>query len=158
MNQGAVASRYAKAFLSLVEENGRGEQVFAQVRALLADPPAVPQPLEDDIARLVQLLRRNNRIDCLKFILYDFIRLYCREERIIMVRLSSAVPSPSLAGRVETLVAERTGYRVILESKVDPELLGGFVIELENEMLDASVRTQIDRIRSQLVQKNKRII
>ena len=158
MNQGAVASRYAKAFLSLVEENGRGEQVFAQVRGLLVDPSAVPQPLEDDISRLVQLLRRNKRLDSLKFILHDFIRLYCEKERIIIVQLTSAVPSPSLAGHVERLLVEKTGCKVLLESKVDPELLGGFVIELRNEMLDASVRTQIDRIRRQLVQKNKRII
>lgn len=158
MNQGAVASRYAKAFLDLVEESGRGEQVFAQVRALLADASALPQPLEDDIRRLVLLLRRNKRLDNLKFILHDFVRLYCEKERILIVELTSSVPSPGLAGRVEQMLAEKTGCTVLLESKVDPELLGGFVIELENEMLDASVRTQIDRIRRQLVQKNKRII
>jgi F-type H+-transporting ATPase subunit delta len=158
MNQGAVASRYAKAFLDLVEESGRGEQVFAQVRALLADASALPQPLEDDIRRLVLLLKRNKRLDNLKFILHDFIRLYCEKERILIVELTSSVPSPGLAGRVEQMLAEKTGCTVLLESKVDPELLGGFVIELENEMLDASVRTQIDRIRRQLVQKNKRII
>lgn len=158
MNQGTVSARYAKAFLDLVEESGRGEQVFAQVRALLADASALPQPLEDDIRRLVLLLRRNKRLDNLKFILHDFIRLYCEKERILIVELTSSVPSPGLAGRVEQMLAEKTGCTVLLESKVDPELLGGFVIELENEMLDASVRTQIDRIRRQLVQKNKRII
>lgn len=158
MNQGTVSARYAKAFLDLVEESGRGEQVFAQVRALLADASALPQPLEDDIRRLVLLLRRNKRLDSLKFILHDFIRLYCEKERILIVELTSSVPSPGLAGRVEQMLAEKTGCTVLLESKVDPELLGGFVIELENEMLDASVRTQIDRIRRQLVQKNKRII
>lgn len=158
MNQGTVSARYAKAFLDLVEESGRGEQVFAQVRALLADASALPQPLEDDIRRLVLLLRRNKRLDNLKFILHDFVRLYCEKERILIVELTSSVPSPGLAGRVEQMLAEKTGCTVLLESKVDPELLGGFVIELENEMLDASVRTQIDRIRRQLVQKNKRII
>ena len=45
-----------------------------------------------------------------------------------------------------------------MESALDPELLGGFVLELEDEMLDASVRRQIDDIRRQLVQKNNRII
>ena len=41
---------------------------------------------------------------------------------------------------------------------MDAELLGGFVLELENETLDASVRRQLDDIRRQLVQKNNRII
>ena len=45
-----------------------------------------------------------------------------------------------------------------METSIDAELLGGFVLELDNEMLDASVRRQIDDIRRQLVQKNNRII
>ena len=158
MNQGAVASRYARAFLRLVEESGRGEQVFIQVRAMLADSSSVPAPLEPDIKKLVLLLRKNHRLDCLKFIFADFIRFWCEEQRIVMAKLLTAVPSPDLAGKLEAMLSERTGCRVILETAVDPGLLGGFVLELDNEMLDASVRRQLDEIRRQLVQKNNRII
>lgn len=158
MNQGAVASRYAKAFLELVKESGRGEQVFAQVRALLKDASSVPSPLEPDIEKLVLLLRRNRRLDCLKLVLNDFIRLWCRDQGIIIARLVSAIPSPELPARIEELLKARTGCRIILETAVDPDLLGGFIIELENETLDASVRRQIDDIRRSLVQKNNRII
>ena len=59
----------------MVEESGRGEQVFTQVRALLADASSVPRPLEPDIEKLVLLLRRNRRLDCLKFVLNDFVRM-----------------------------------------------------------------------------------
>ena len=158
MNQGAIASRYAKAFLRLVQENGRGEQVFTQVRALLKDASSVPQPLEPDMEKLVLLLRRNHRLDCLKFILHDFVRLWCKEHKIVLVKLITAVPSPGLPERLEGMLAARTGCKIIMEASVDPELLGGFVLELDNEMLDASVRRQIDDIRRQLVQKNNRII
>lgn len=158
MNQGAVASRYAKAFLELVKESGRGEQVFAQVRALLKDASSVPSPLEPDIEKLVLLLRRNRRLDCLKFVLNDFVRLWCSDQKILLARLVTAVPSPGLPERIEELLKARTGCRIILETAVDPDLLGGFIIELENETLDASVRRQIDDIRRSLVQKNNRII
>lgn len=158
MNQGAVSSRYANAFLRLVEESGRGEQVFTQVRALLKDASSVPQPLEPDMEKLVLLLRRNHRLDCLKFILHDFVRLWCKEHKIVLVKLITAVPSPGLPERLEGMLAARTGCKIIMEASVDPELLGGFVLELDNEMLDASVRRQIDDIRRQLVQKNNRII
>ena len=158
MNQGAVSSRYARAFLQYVEESGRGEQVFTQVRALLADPSSAPQPLEPDIEKLVLLLRRNHRLDCLKLVLHDFVRLWCQEHRIVLVKLVTAVPSPGLPERLEALLAARTGCKVIMESAIDPDILGGFVLELDNEMLDASVRRQIDDIRNQLVQKNNRII
>jgi F-type H+-transporting ATPase subunit delta len=158
MNQGAVASRYAKAFLELVKESGRGEQVFAQVRALLKDASSAPQPLEPDIEKLVLLLRRNRRLDCLKFVLNDFVRLWCSDQKILLARLVTALPSPELPARIEELLKARTGCRIILETAVDPDLLGGFIIELENETLDASVRRQIDDIRRSLVQKNNRII
>ena len=158
MNQGAVASRYAKAFLELVRESGRGEQVFAQVRALLKDASSAPQPLEPDIEKLVLLLRRNRRLDCLKFVLNDFVRLWCSDQKILLARLVTAVPSPELPARIEELLKARTGCRIILETAVDSDLLGGFIIELENETLDASVRRQIDDIRRSLVQKNNRII
>jgi F-type H+-transporting ATPase subunit delta len=158
MNQGAVASRYAKAFLELVKESGRGEQVFAQVRALLKDASSVPSPLEPDIEKLVLLLRRNRRLDCLKFVLNDFVRLWCSDQKILLARLVTAVPSPELPARIEELLKARTGCRIILETAVDSDLLGGFIIELENETLDASVRRQIDDIRRSLVQKNNRII
>lgn len=158
MNQGAVSSRYATAFLRLVQESGRGEQVFTQVRALLKDASSAPQPLEPDIEKLVLLLRKNRRLDCLKFILNDFVRLWCKAEGLVLVKLVTAVPSPGLPERLEGLIAARTGCKVIMESAIDPDLLGGFVLELDNEMLDASVRRQIDDIRRQLVQKNNRII
>ncbi|MCR5518886.1 MAG: F0F1 ATP synthase subunit delta [Bacteroidales bacterium] len=158
MNQGAVSSRYAKAFLRLVEESGRGEQVFTQVRALLKDASAAPKPLEADIEKLVLLLQRNRRLDCLELVLSDFVRLWCESQKIVIAKLVTAVPSPELPARVEELLKARTGCRVILESSVEPGLLGGFVLELENETLDASVRRQLDDIRRQLVQKNNRII
>lgn len=158
MNQGAIASRYAKAFLRLVEESGRGEQVFTQVRTLLADASSVPRPLEPDIEKLVLLLRRNRRLDCLKFVLNDFVRMWCEANHIVVARLVCAVASPDLPARAEELIASRTGCKVILDCSVDAELLGGFVLELENETLDASVRRQLDDIRRQLVQKNNRII
>ena len=158
MNQGAVANRYARAFLRFVEESGRGEQVFAQVRALLKDPSSAPQPLEPDIEKLVLLLRRNNRLDCLKFILHDFVRLWCEDHHIVIAKLSTAVPSSGRPERLEALLAGRTGCRIIMDTAIDPDLIGGFVLELENETLDASVRRQIDDIRRQFVQKNNRII
>ena len=111
-----------------------------------------------DIEKLVLLLRKNRRLDCLKFILNDFVRLWCKAEGIVLVKLVTAVPSPGLPERLEGLIAARTGCKVIMESAIDPDLLGGFVLELDNEMLDASVRRQIDDIRRQLVQKNNRII
>jgi len=41
---------------------------------------------------------------------------------------------------------------------VDPSLIGGFVFDIENYLLDASIKRQLDRIREQFVERNRRII
>ena len=105
----------------MVSESGRGEQVFAQVRALLKDASSAPQPLEPDIEKLVLLLRRNRRLDCLKFVLNDFVRLWCSDQKILLARLVTAVPSPGLPERIESLLKDRSGCRIILETEVDPD-------------------------------------
>ncbi|MBQ9311000.1 MAG: ATP synthase F1 subunit delta [Bacteroidales bacterium] len=158
MNTGIVSSRYAKALLMLVQESGRGEQVFAQVRELLARPESVPEPLEDDLARFVLLLRKNRRLDSLKLILHSFVRMYCKAEGIVIAHLTCAVPSPELQPRIEELLVRRTGARILMDTSIDASIIGGFILDIDDYRLDASVRRQLDDIRKELVQKNNRII
>lgn len=158
MNTGVVSARYAKALLLLVQETGNGERVFEQVRSILDRPSEVPASLENELERLVLLLRANNRMDCLKFVLRDFVRLYCRQYGICLAHLSSAVPSEDLSGRLRSILSQSGRTRVIMEESLDPSLIGGFVLDLEDYRLDASVSRQIEDIRRQLVQKNNRIV
>lgn len=158
MNTGIVSSRYAKALLMLVQESGRGEQVFAQVRELLARPESVPEPLEDDLARFVLLLRKNRRLDSLKLILHSFVRMYCKAGGIVIAHLTCAVPSPELQPRIEELLVRRTGARILMDTSIDASIIGGFILDIDDYRLDASVRRQLDDIRKELVQKNNRII
>jgi len=65
---------------------------------------------------------------------------------------------PTLESRLRALVEKETGDRLILKTKVDPSLLGGFVFEVEDTVLDASVVRQIDVIRHQLKEMNRRIV
>jgi len=158
MNTGVVSTRYAKALLLMVQETGNGERVFQQVRALLADPDTAPTPLEDELARLVLLLQKNDRMEHLKFVLHSFVRMYCKENGICLAYLSSAVPAEGLAERLKAILTNHFGGRVIMEVSVDPSLLGGFVLDLDDYKLDASVSRQIEDIRRQFIQKNNRIV
>ena len=46
----------------------------------------------------------------------------------------------------------------MIVEKIDPEILGGFVFEMDGYRLDASVESQFRRIRRQLIEKNNRIV
>ena len=66
--------------------------------------------------------------------------------------------APSLETRLREVVESQTGCKLILRTEVDPALIGGFVFEVEDMLLDASVSRQIDIIRRQFIEKNRRIV
>lgn len=158
MNDGIIASRYAKALLRLTQETGRGAQVAGQVSAMLDNPDVLPSPLEDDLVRMVQLIRDRHRETLLKRIFHMFLKLYYESEHIKQATLTTVVPAPELEQKLKDLVEKKTGCKVVMKTAVDESLIGGFVFEIDDYMLDASVRNQIDTLRRQFVQKNTRIV
>ncbi len=73
--------------------------------------------------------------------------------------VSSVEPQrPTLESRLRALVEKQTGCKLILKTEVNPSLIGGFVFEVEDTVLDASVSRQLDVIRRQFIEKNRRIV
>lgn len=158
MNTGAISKRYAKALLELVRQTGNGEKVCAQATRLLENPDSAGEPLEDELRRLVLLLRRNGRLPYVKYILRSFIEQYYRQEGLVRARLISAVPAPQLESSLRKALGNAVEGKMIFTTKVDPNLIGGFVLEVDDRVLDASARTHLERIRRRLDELNKRIV
>lgn len=158
MNNGIVASRYAKALLKYTQETGRGEQVCAQVQALLKDPSTAAQPLEPEIQRFISLLASNGRLDFVRRIFTDFVSLYYESQGILVAHLTTVKPAPEAEKSLLSLLEGRSGRKVKLEASVDPGIVGGFILEVDDHILDASVRSQLETIRRQFIISNNRIV
>ncbi|MBO4610861.1 MAG: ATP synthase F1 subunit delta [Bacteroidales bacterium] len=158
MNTGAISKRYAKALLELSRESGRGAQDCDQALALIEHPEQKPAKLEEDIQKLVELLIRNGRMPYVKFILRSFVDLYRKENGIVEVRLTMAAESPDLEEKLRQILADSIGGTILFTSKVDPDLIGGFVLEVDDRQLNASAKSQLDKIRRKLDELNKRIV
>lgn len=158
MNAGIIASRYAAALLRYTQETGGGERVCAQVRRLLDHPDQDPGPLEPELERFIQLLVRNGRLEDVRFILHDFIEMYYRSLGVRVARLTTVVASRELEQKLHAMLEKQLGCEVVIETRVDPALIGGFTLEVGDYLLDASVRRQIDTIRRQFVIQNNRIV
>lgn len=188
MNTGIIATRYATALLKLVDETGSGDVVAAQVQVIekaldevpefrrAVDDPAVSvvrkislfeAALKDSMAqelrKFLELLIRNGRIGDVRLIFTTFINEYYRSRHIKRARLVVADSAlldlgSTLESRLRDLVDKQTGCELLLETKVDPSLIGGFVFEVEDMILDASVSRQLDVIRHQFIEKNRRIV
>ena len=158
MNTGIISSRYATALLRLVDETGNGEAVYGQVVRILQDPDSMPRKLEPELSHLVSLLVKNKRLENVKLILHRFTELYNASRGRRLVTLKTAVPAPELEQRVKDLLQERFTGEIVLESEVDPALIGGFILTIDDKLLDASVSRQLEEIRRQYIEKNKRIV
>ncbi len=156
MNTGVICNRYAKALLLLVEQTGRGEEVYAQAKDMLAGN--IPENMEDDLNRLVALLIKNGRSEYLKQILRTFTREYRSEKHICQANLTVAQQSDSLEERLKGLLSGNGTSEVNFTTKVDPALIGGFVLEVDDNVLDTSVKRQLDLVRHSLDEMNKRLV
>lgn len=185
MNTGLVSYRYASALMKFVTETGNGEKVYGQVltlsnslsavpelRALIDNPTAVPdfrkfsllesalggEKMAEELSRFIRLVMKNRRTRILRFILYSFISQYREAHRIKVSRLITAVPAPELEERLASEVRRRHGDTVIFEHRVDPEIIGGFIFEIDGYRLDASTASQLKSVRRQFIEKNRRIV
>ncbi len=184
MNEGIVASRYAKALLKFTQETGNGDKVYSQAGILVLRMKELPQlkdyvqkhdeialgdkldligtalgePVSMEIRRFVTLASRGGRMGYFMRMMYSFISQYREANNIRVGRLITALPANGLTERLERIFHEKTGAEIHLEKKVNPEILGGFIFELDDWRLDASVENRFRIIRRQLIEKNNRIV
>ena len=118
--------------------------------------------LAPELRKLIELLVRNGRIGDISLVLSSFEKQYYESQGIVHGRLVLSGPKDSAAGdlerRLKDLIESKTGKRLFLETQTDESLIGGFVLEVEDRLLDASVSHQLDLIRNQFVEKNRRIV
>ena len=158
MNSGAVTKRYARALLLYTQERGSAERVSEQVRRMLRHSSQLPSSLEPDLERFIRLLADRGRTDYLQRILRSFLDMYVESVGLKNVRLITAAPFEGLEDRVRESIEKRTGCKVVIETEVDPGLIGGFRVIVNGEMMDASVRHQLDLLRRNYIEKNNRIV
>ena len=159
MNTGVISARYAKALLKLTRQTGRGEQVALQVKAFLDNPQSVTTArLEPDLEKFLALLVKKDRMEYVKFIFRSFLRLYCESAGIKPVKLTLACPCDGVDRKIAQMVQRVTGCRVPMTVVLDPEVIGGFKIEIDDYIMDATVKRQLEDISREFIEKNRRIV
>ena len=186
MDIGVIAKRYAKALLSFAQEEKAEDTVYQEVLqfidswekvdqlAKVLGNPLLPaeqkkqvicQAASTEVSSVFQkfatLVVAHRRESFMLFIAHSYVTLYREYKHISIGKLITAVPaSEAVAKRLEKMVEERSqnSIDVILETTVDPNILGGFIFQLDDMRLDASVSTQFEQIKKQFIEKNKRII
>lgn len=90
---------------------------------------------------------------------WSYIDLYREDKNILIGKLMTAVPSPKLEDYLKKSLSKSNNNATIeLDTKVDSELIGGYIVEVAGYRMDASVANQLKRVKQQFIAKNRRII
>ena len=114
--------------------------------------------MEPELHAFVELLVKKGRMEYVKFIFQSFLRMYDLSKGRKRVHLVTAVAVPGLEERLKELLEEKTGSRILMESSIDPSIIGGFQLKVEDDFLDASVSRRLEELRRRLVVKNNRLV
>jgi F-type H+-transporting ATPase subunit delta len=172
-----AAHVYAEALFEAAREKGRldsiGEDLGQFAAAVEADPnlqvflfsphfssaekaaglKRAVRGADRELLNFLELLIERHRMPELFRIRRQFEQLRKREQRLIDVTVTSAVElDPAVADRIGGEIERQTGQKVDLASRVDGEILGGIVLQVGNMVLDASIRSRLEKLRKSVAQ------
>ena len=108
---------------------------------------------EPELINFLELLIDKHRMPVIFRLRAKFDELWAEENRLLEVRLTSAVElDPEIVDRVGAEIKRQTGHEIDLESTVDEGILGGLVLRVGNMVLDASLRNKLEKLRKQVAQ------
>ncbi|HET8955866.1 MAG TPA: ATP synthase F1 subunit delta [Solirubrobacterales bacterium] len=108
---------------------------------------------EPELINFLELLVDKHRMTEIFRIRREFEELWKRENRRIDVTVTSAVElDPAVVEKIGQEVERQTGEKVDLSSSVDSNILGGIVLRVGNMVLDASIRSRLEKLRKSVAQ------
>ncbi len=103
---------------------------------------------EPEFLNFLELLIEKGRMPEIFRIRREFEELWKHENRRIDVTVTSAVElDPAIVSKIGEEIQRQTGQEVDLASRVDAEILGGVVLQVGNMVLDASIRSRLEKLR-----------
>lgn len=178
MEQSKITVRYAKAFFSLAKEKNQLDPLRSDMELvsklcqesadfrLLLDSPVVKTSQKIKLIQSIfgkqlnplslnslNLVFTNKRESELPGICRNFL-LLCRQDLGVRTALlTTAVElQPALLEQIQTKLEKEFNARVELSKQVDPALIGGFVLRVDDQQLDASLASQLRKVKETLLQ------
>ena len=176
-----LASRYAKSILSLAKEHGSLEETVKDVRLLeetlegskelrlMLKSPIIPSDKKEKVMSLlfssqlsdltykfINLLVLKGREKHLVEMVHSFMELYNKANHIVKATLITAIPvdKKTVEEVRSLLLSNKRTESVEIQTKVDPTIVGGFVLKYGDMLLDNSVERKLQLIKKQIQDKS----
>ncbi|MDR0973592.1 MAG: F0F1 ATP synthase subunit delta [Prevotellaceae bacterium] len=186
MDLGIISKHYAKALLDYAVERGAEDVVYDECRCFVshfAGDPRLRQALENPIltaqektdlivaathedgktsttyANFIRLVLQHHREGLFRLMCLIYMDLYRQMKHIGVAALTTAVPvDAETKKRIRQTAAHIIHADVELQTHINPDILGGFIFDINDYRIDASVAMQLKRVKKQLIARNKRIV
>lgn len=184
MNEGLISRRYAKAIYNHASEMDEETLLYHRMQTFQAiwermpdlrnsmKSPVVPVEKKSKLLKtatgkhpeqsyidFVDLVVANHRIESVLMIALSYQMFYRQKKKISVVHLVSAKRLPKEAlDRIRLFTEHKTHGIVEFSNRIDPSIDGGFIYQLNDWRIDASIKGQLERISNRLAQINKSII
>ena len=176
MDIGVISVRYARALLKSATDAKIEQQVYAEMQQIAKSYIEVPQlrstidnPMlskekkqallltaagrepSDLMKAFISLVLKEDRESVMQFIANSYVTLYRQQKNVIRGRLiTAAAVSPETEQKMRQMVESKTNGTVEFESQVNPDIIGGFILEYDTYRMDASVKTKLNSILTKL--------
>lgn len=171
-----LAKRHAQAVFQLASERGELEKWRSELNmlaealrdpailAVLDDPRirveqkkqiiqrALPQ-VQGLLLNLIYLLISRRRMRILPQLAEEYGRLVDRKQGIEHAEVTTAEPiDEGIKGKILEHLTQLSGAKIVVSTRVDPGILGGFVARVGDKLFDGSVRTRLEKLKKELAQ------
>ncbi len=172
MDIGVISVRYARALLKCALEQNIDDKVYNDMQTLSDSYISVPQlrvticnpMMAKDKKRellntacgeqhsqlteaFINLVLGEDREDIIQFMANAYITLYRQNKNVIRGKLITAtVASEEMVSKMKTMVENRTNGTVEFQTEVDPDIIGGFILDYDTYRMDASVKNKLQHI------------
>jgi F-type H+-transporting ATPase subunit delta len=179
MDNGRISVRYARALFQTAQEQGCENAVYdgltrfahnyllaiAQFNEVLADPivaqeekvklmeMAVGDPLHDTLKQFIAFVADQKREDKMFLIAMKYMEMYREKHHILSTQVTTATQLPEETyDKIKAFVKQTFDADAELDIHIDPSLIGGFILDIENSRMDASVAGQLNALKNKLKQ------
>ena len=176
MDIGVISVRYARALLKAATDAKLEDTVYQEMSVLAQsyidvprlrftiDNPMLPKDKKRSLmvtalggkpseltSKFVDIVLREDRESVMQFMANSYITLYRKQKNIIRGKLTTAVAvSEATELKMKKMMESKTKGTVEFETEVNPNIIGGFVLEYDTYRLDASVQNQLRQVLTQL--------
>ena len=172
MDIGVISVRYARALLKSAIDQKLDEQVYHEMQLLAKSYIDVPQlrqtidnpmiakdkkqillttaagPLASQLTQsFIALVLKEDRENVIQFMANSYITLYRKQKNVIRGKLTTAARvSADTEQKMRQRVESKTHGTVEFETEVNPDIIGGFILEYDTYRMDASVKSKLNNI------------